>query len=117
MGKPKFYGAARGAPAVRHLGRGACAGGRHQGRGHKSFSTREEAARWVSAKSRHLRDDDDGRGAAERGAQDRASARSPRRRRASPGTAERELDGRRARATSARDGGDLIAAAEGANEK
>ena len=122
MGKPKFYGVARGrAPGVYATwdeARAQVDG--IKGAVHKSFSTREEAARWVSARNPDISGTMmTGEARPSAGVQDRASARSPP---TSPGKpraprSASSMGGARALSTSARDGGDPIAAAEGANGK
>ncbi len=122
MGKPKFYGVARGrAPGVYATwdeARAQVDG--IKGAVHKSFSTREEAARWVSARNPDISGTMmTGEARPSAGVQDRASARSPA---TSPGKpraprSASSMGGARALSTSARDGGDPIAAAEGANGK
>ena len=122
MGKPKFYGVARGrAPGVYATwdeARAQVDG--IKGAVHKSFSTREEAARWVSARNPDISGTMMmGEARPSAGVPDRASARSPP---TSPGKPRAprgasSMGGARALSTSARDGGDPIAAAEGANGK
>ncbi|ACO69263.1 predicted protein [Micromonas commoda] len=122
MGKPKFYGVARGrAPGVYATwdeARAQVDG--IKGAVHKSFSTREEAARWVSARNPDISGTMmTGEARPSAGVPDRASARSPP---TSPGKpraprSASSMGGARALSTSARDGGDPIAAAEGANGK
>ena len=122
MGKPKFYGVARGrAPGVYATwdeARAQVDG--IKGAVHKSFSTREEAARWVSARNPDISGTMmTGEARPSAGVLDRASARSPP---TSPGKpraprSASSMGGARALSTSARDGGDPIAAAEGANGK
>ena len=122
MGKPKFYGVARGrAPGVYATwdeARAQVDG--IKGAVHKSFSTREEAARWVSAQNPDISGTMmTGEARPSAGVPDRASARSPP---TSPGKpraprSASSMGGARALSTSARDGGDPIAAAEGANGK
>ena len=122
MGKTKFYGVARGrAPGVYATwdeARAQVDG--IKGAVHKSFSTREEAARWVSARNPDISGTMmTGEARPSAGVQDRASARSPP---TSPGKpraprSASSMGGARALSTSAREGGDPIAAAEGANGK
>lgn len=122
MGKPKFYGVARGrAPGVYATwdeARAQVDG--IKGAVHKSFSTREEAARWVSARNPDISGTMMmGEARPSAGVPDRASARSPPTSPVKP-MAPRgasSMGGARALSTSARDGGDPIAAAEGANGK